>query len=187
MLGLCNLASIFHFLDEYGLVSYSWGSRGKGTGVVCHLPLQWTTFCPNSSLWPIYLGWPCVAQLIASLSYASPFTSTRLWSRKARGPQEQKLYVFTSFISSVVNLIISVANYYKHWTPAKLKCQERSCLIAISRIFFPKDYVFPTSRVEGKTNTETVITEFPILIRSSKFKELWYHFLGKRENGTLLK
>ena len=34
------------------------------------------------SIWPICLGWPCVAWLIASLSYASHFTTTRLWSMK---------------------------------------------------------------------------------------------------------
>ena len=35
--------------------------------------LQWTVFCQNSPLWPIHLGWPCMAWLIASLNY------TRLW------------------------------------------------------------------------------------------------------------
>ena len=46
----------------------------ENTGVVCHSFLQWTTFCKNSSLWPICFGWPCMSWLIASLSYASPFT-----------------------------------------------------------------------------------------------------------------
>ena len=32
------------------------GSPGNNTGVVCHFLLQWTTFCQNSSLWPIHLG-----------------------------------------------------------------------------------------------------------------------------------
>ena len=36
----------------------SWGSPGKNTGVGCHFLFQWTTFCQNSSLWPIHLGWP---------------------------------------------------------------------------------------------------------------------------------
>ena len=57
-------------------------SRQK-SGVVCHPLLQWTTFCQNSPLWPVRLGWPCTAWLIASLSYASPFPKTRLWSIKA--------------------------------------------------------------------------------------------------------
>ena len=52
----------------------SWGSWGKNTGVACHSLLQWTTFCQNSTPWPVLLGWPCAAWLIASLSY------TRLWS-----------------------------------------------------------------------------------------------------------
>ena len=33
-----------------------------------------------SALWPICLEWPCMACLIASLSYADPFTMIRLWS-----------------------------------------------------------------------------------------------------------
>ena len=44
----------------------SWGSHGKYPGVVCHSLLQWITFCQNSSLWPVHLGWPCMAWLIAS-------------------------------------------------------------------------------------------------------------------------
>ena len=43
---------------------------------------SWTTFCQNSPLWPSCLGWPCIAWLIVSLSYASPFTTTRLRSTK---------------------------------------------------------------------------------------------------------
>ena len=35
-----------------------------------------------SSLWPICLGWPCMAWLIASLSCASSLAMTRLWSTK---------------------------------------------------------------------------------------------------------
>ena len=60
-----------------GIVSFffsycSWGSPGKNTAVVCHLLLQWTTFCQNSSLWLVHLERPCMAWLIASLSYATP-------------------------------------------------------------------------------------------------------------------
>ena len=43
---------------------------------------SWTTFCQNSPLWPGRLGWPCIAWLIVSLSYAGPCTTTRLWSMK---------------------------------------------------------------------------------------------------------
>ena len=63
--------------------SCSWSSRGKNTGVVCHSLLQWTTLW-NSPLWRILLGWPCMAWLIASLSYASLFAMTRLWSKKGK-------------------------------------------------------------------------------------------------------
>ena len=64
----------------YAFLSCSWGSHGKNTRVCCHFLLQWTTFYQNPSLWPIHLGRPCLAWLIASLSYASPFTMARLWS-----------------------------------------------------------------------------------------------------------
>ena len=46
------------------------------------IPSWWTTFCQNAPLWPVHLGWPCTAWLIASLSCTSPFTTTRLWSMK---------------------------------------------------------------------------------------------------------
>ena len=54
----------------------------KNTRVVCHSFLQWTMFCQNSPLWPVGLGWSCMAWLIASLSYTRPFTKTRLCSKK---------------------------------------------------------------------------------------------------------
>ena len=60
----------------------SWHSPGKNTGVVCHTLLQWTLFFQNSSLWPVCLGWPCTAWIIASLSYAVFFATARLWSMK---------------------------------------------------------------------------------------------------------
>ena len=50
----------------------------KNNEVGCYFLLPWTMFCQNSSLWPVCLGWPYMAWLIASLSYASPFTMTRL-------------------------------------------------------------------------------------------------------------
>ena len=55
----------FHLLVSYLFAfSYcSWVSPGKNTGVGCHLLLQWTTFCQNSSVWPIHLEWPCMAWL----------------------------------------------------------------------------------------------------------------------------
>ena len=59
--------------------SCSWDSHSKNTGVICHGLLQGTKFCQNSPLWPIHLRWPCIAWFIASLSYTSPFTMTRLW------------------------------------------------------------------------------------------------------------
>ena len=66
-----------------GVVSFffsycSWGSPGKNTAVVCHSLLQRIMFCQNAPLWPVHLGWPC----IASLSYTSPFTTIRRWPMK---------------------------------------------------------------------------------------------------------
>ena len=59
----------------------SLGSCGKNTGVGCCF-LPQCTVLHNPSLCPICLGWPCTAWLIASLSYTSPCTMTRLWSMK---------------------------------------------------------------------------------------------------------
>ena len=59
----------------------SWGSHCKKTDIVCHSCLQLTVFCQNSLPWSVHLEWLCMAWLIASLSYASPFTTTNydLW------------------------------------------------------------------------------------------------------------
>ena len=46
----------------------SWGSQGKNTEVVYHSLVHWTTFCQNSPLRPICIGWPYMAWLIVSLS-----------------------------------------------------------------------------------------------------------------------
>ena len=73
-----------HLLVSY-LFAFSYcplGSPGKNIGVSCQPLLLWTTFCQNSSVWPVCLGWPCMAWLIDSVSYASPCPTTRLWSMK---------------------------------------------------------------------------------------------------------
>ena len=69
-LGRGSSSGVIYFSFSY----YSWVSQGKNSNVICHSLLQWTIFCPNSPLWPVHLGWPWMAWLIASLSY------TRLWS-----------------------------------------------------------------------------------------------------------
>ena len=58
------------------------GSNIKNAGVGCHSFLQWILVCQKSLLWPVHLEWPCIAWLTAPLSYASPFTLTRLWFMK---------------------------------------------------------------------------------------------------------
>ena len=73
--GVAHISVSYFFAILYS----SWGSHGKYTWVVCHSLLWQITFCQNSPLWPVCLRWPCMAWLIASLSYTSPFTTTRQW------------------------------------------------------------------------------------------------------------
>ena len=70
---LCHICLPFHTAHE---------APGKNTGVYCHFLLQWTVVCQNSSLWPSHLGCPCTVWFVASLSYASLFAKTWLWSMK---------------------------------------------------------------------------------------------------------
>ena len=78
-----NLGRLLFQCPVFFAFSYCpWGSPGRIMGVGCHFLLQGTTFCQNSSLWPICLVWPCPAWLIAYLSYISPFAMTRPWSMK---------------------------------------------------------------------------------------------------------
>ena len=51
------------------------------------LAVQGTFFGQNSSLWPVCLGWSCIAWLIASLSYSSPFTMISWWPMKGCGKE----------------------------------------------------------------------------------------------------
>ena len=74
----CHPSGSYLFILLYS----SWGSHSKYTGVVCHSLLQWVTFCQNSPLWPVCLGWPYTACLITSFRYTSPFATTRQWSIK---------------------------------------------------------------------------------------------------------
>ena len=52
------------------------------------------------------LGWPCTAWLIASLGYASPFATTRLWSRK-----EFIYQLYILFIAISVHVFCSFSNW----------------------------------------------------------------------------
>ena len=61
--------------------------------MACHALLQWITFCQNSLLRPIRLGWPCTAWLIASLSFAHSFTKTRQRSMKGFGGHSSFLMI----------------------------------------------------------------------------------------------
>ena len=95
----------------------SCGSHGNNTGVVWHSLLQWTTFCQNSTPWPVCPGWPCMAWLTASLSYSSSFATTWLWSMKGLllAP-----HLYLTAMSSLVNLqsiwpICSIFSIYNIW------------------------------------------------------------------------
>ena len=75
--------NIYAILLSNSVFSYSsWASHGKYSGVGLPFPLQWITVYQNSPLWPVHLRWPYTAQLIASLSYPSPFAPIRQWSMK---------------------------------------------------------------------------------------------------------
>ena len=67
---------------SYPLLPSSPFAFNRSQNQVCRSLLQRTTFCQNSPLWPICLGWPCTEWLIALLSYLSPFVMTRLRSMK---------------------------------------------------------------------------------------------------------
>ena len=78
-LGGAHLTVSYLFAFSY----YSWGSFNKNTGVIS-ISSSVDHVWQNSSLWLVHLGWPCKAWRIPSLSYASPFTTTRLWSMKGK-------------------------------------------------------------------------------------------------------
>ena len=61
-----------------------WSSPGKNIGVGCHFLLQWTTFYQSSSPWPIHLRWHCTTWFKVSLSYSSPFATTKLWAMNGK-------------------------------------------------------------------------------------------------------
>ena len=65
-----NLGSSSFSILSFCLSYSSWDSQGKNTEVVCHSLLQWTTFCQNSPLWPIHLGWPYTAHSFTELDKA---------------------------------------------------------------------------------------------------------------------
>ena len=68
----------------------------QNTEVGCHFLFQWTMICQNSPIWLIRLQWACMAWLIASLSYASTFTMTRLWSMKRAGSMALEMSICSS-------------------------------------------------------------------------------------------
>ena len=74
--------------------------------MVCHSLLQWTMFCQSSPPWPVLLGWPCMAWLMASLSYASPL-ATRL-------PSVKDLLIVSESISRFSVPLVCLLFYLSH-------------------------------------------------------------------------
>ena len=66
-----NLRGSYSSVKNFAFSLCPWNSPSKNTGVSCHFLLQWTKFSQNSPRWHIHLGWPCMEQLKASLSYAT--------------------------------------------------------------------------------------------------------------------
>ena len=101
----------------------SWGSHSKNTGVIFHSLLQWTTFCQNSSLWPVCLGWPCTAWLIVSLTYTSSFTVTSLQSIMGMSIVHDKIIVFISKLNFTIfkEIFIALFNFLEHFI-----CQHKN-------------------------------------------------------------
>ena len=62
--------------------------------MVCYFLLQWTAFRQNTPPWAIRFGWTCMAWLIASLAYISPFSMTRLWFMKSDTVIRTKLFIY---------------------------------------------------------------------------------------------
>ena len=71
-----------------------WGSLGKDTGVDCHFLFQWATFCQNSSLWPVYLGWNLHGMAHSFIELCKPLTITRLWYMKETIPVSLYLLLY---------------------------------------------------------------------------------------------
>ena len=69
-----NLRSSWFSVLSFCLFMLFMGFSRQEYWSCCHSLLQWTTFCQNSPLWPVHLGWPYRIWLIVSLSYR------RLWS-----------------------------------------------------------------------------------------------------------
>ena len=97
-----------------------WGSHCKNTGMSCPFLLQWTTFCQNSSLWPV-----CMAWLIASLSYASHFAMTRLWSMK--GLVDLQCVDFRCRTKYSVSFFFQIILHYM-WLQDQFSSVAQSCL-----------------------------------------------------------
>ena len=92
------------------------GISQQCSGSVCHSLLQWTTFCQNSPLWPVRLGWPCMAWLVASLSYASPFAMTRQCSHEIR----RQLFLGRKAMTNL-DSVLKTKDIWNNWQTTNLK------------------------------------------------------------------
>ena len=86
-------------------------------------------FVQNSPPWPIDLGWSFMAWLIASLSYARPFTRTRLWSMKGTSFNTQNLKLRNSLKPQTLILLsflyLLIFSLPSSWTPDLLNAHTQ--------------------------------------------------------------
>ena len=74
---------VIHFCLLIQFMRFSWQVYWG----VCRSLLQWITFCQNSPQWPIRLGWPYTAWLIASRQAPLPQQVLRLTLNEALMPE----------------------------------------------------------------------------------------------------
>ena len=107
------------------------GSWGMSTGAGCHFLFQWNTFGQNTSLWPVHLGYPWIAWLIASLSYASSFAMTWLWSMKWHGTTDW--FKIGKGVPQVCIVTLFIFNLYAEYIMQNARLDESQAGIKIAR------------------------------------------------------
>ena len=123
LLFLSNILNTFWTGGAHLPVSYlfaysycSWGSCNKNTGRGCHFLLRWTTFCQNSSLWPVHPGWPCTAclsftELYKPLHHDKPVIHERVGRMRKLFCTEKEFWsMFPTYLGEFLILLWSRAN-----------------------------------------------------------------------------
>ena len=93
-------------------IVHSWGSQSKNAEMVCHSLLQWNTFCQNSPLWLVHLGWPYTARLIVSLSYTKP--DMEQWTGSKLGKEYVKtVYCHPAYLTYMHFMLCEMLGWMK--------------------------------------------------------------------------